>query len=250
MCRLLKPVTLVACFLCFGNAARAQDDARAILDKAIQARGGEANLARLKAFRTKAKGTLDLPMLGATEFTGEAFFQAPDKQRSNIELQAQGQTFAVVGVFDGTRGWRSLNGMTMEITGADLVTMKTSVYAQYISTLLPLKDKQYELTKLEEIKVDGKPAVGFKVTAKDRPEVKFYFDKDSGLMVKGERMTVDRQTGMEVLSETFITEWKEVKGIKFPMKSHIMRMGKKVEESQTTELEYMDKLDDKLFMKP
>ena len=247
---LLRTVVMVACALGFGSAVHAQDDAHAILDKAIKARGGEANLAKLKAIRTKVKGTLELPTIGTTEFTGEVFFELPERYRTNLQLQVQGQMVPVIGIFDGVSGWRSLMGGGMDITGDDLTTMKTSVYAQYISTLLPLRDKQFELTKLEEIKVNGKPGVGIKVAAKDRPDVKFYFDKESGLMVKAERMTLDRQSGQEVLSESFITEWKDIKGIQFAMKTHIVRGGKKVEETQTVEIEVLDKLDAKLFAKP
>jgi hypothetical protein len=247
---LSRSLLIAAGLLVSGPALWAQEDARAILDKAIQARGGEANLAKMKALRLKVKGTLELPQLGQTEFSGESFYELPNRYRSNMELQVQGMQVPVIAIFDGASGWRSIMGMGMDIAGQDLTAMKNSVYAQYISTLLPLRDKQFELTKLPEIQVNGKPAVGLKVVAKDRPEVKFYFDKETGLMVKGERMTPDRQTGMDVLSESLISEWKDVKGIKFAMKSQVLRGGKKVEEVQTVEVEYLDKLDAKLFSKP
>jgi hypothetical protein len=42
------------------SAALAQDGARAIVAKAIQAQGGEANVAKLRTMRIKVEGTTDL----------------------------------------------------------------------------------------------------------------------------------------------------------------------------------------------
>jgi hypothetical protein len=250
MCHILRTSLVLAGALAVAGVAHAQDDARALLERAIKARGGEERLAKIKAWQTKTKGTLELPMVGSTEFTGQAFVQPPNRSRVDIELSVMGQTVPVQVAYDGTSAWRSLMGNTMDISGPELKNMQASAYVQHIALLVPLKDKQYTLALLEEIKVEGKPAVGLKITARDRPEIKLFFDKESALLVRIERMVYDRQEDKEVPAETTFSDHKATDGVTFPMRSRVVRGGMKVEETQTLEIKFTDQLDPKLFQKP
>ena len=53
----------------------------------------------------------------------------------------------------------------------------------YLSQVLPLTDKTYPLTGAGEAKVNDRPAVGVKVTARGHRDVTLYFDKESGLLL-------------------------------------------------------------------
>ena len=55
---LLLPTLVVALPFLLTGGARAQDETKAIIDKAIKAHGGEDNLVKLQQMRIKSKGTM------------------------------------------------------------------------------------------------------------------------------------------------------------------------------------------------
>jgi hypothetical protein len=78
--------TAVVLALAAVGAARADDQAatRAIIEKAIQARGGEEKLAPMKAVTFKSKGKF-YGMGDGTDYTGEWAIRPPDKVRFQIK---------------------------------------------------------------------------------------------------------------------------------------------------------------------
>jgi hypothetical protein len=81
------------------NLSRAADDAasREIVEKGIEAQGGETPLAKFKASTAKIKGTIYIA--GApVPFTGEIAGQGADQQKVVISLEADGQTFSLITV--------------------------------------------------------------------------------------------------------------------------------------------------------
>src|SRR5437867_3064442 len=82
--KLLIP-SLVVCWLA-GQAqqARAADEPKDIIAKAIKAEGGEDKLAKLQAGQTKSKGKIEL--LGGITFTQEVSYQMPGKFKEVLNL--------------------------------------------------------------------------------------------------------------------------------------------------------------------
>jgi len=106
------------------------------------------------------------------------------------------------------------------------------------------------LTKLDEIKVGDKPAVGVKVSAKGHKDFKLFFDKSSGLPVKKVRICLDVEGSQEELSEALYADYKDFDGIKFPTKVTFSRDGKKRTEWELLEVKLLDKVDPAEFEKP
>jgi hypothetical protein len=229
--------------------AVAADDAKAVIEKAIKAHGGEENLTKYKASKIKAKGTLSIMGMDI-DFSVEASSQLPDQFREEVKLDVMGNEVTIIQVFDGKKGWVSQMGNTMEVDGTQLKQLKDQAYGNYIETLVPLiKDKQFELTSLDETKVEGKLVNGVKITAKDHKDVKMYFDKESGLLLKSEHKTMD-PTMQEVESETYYRDYKDVSGLKQSFKQTVKHDGKKFLEAQVTEIKVLEKLDSSTFNKP
>src|SRR4051794_26575345 len=149
---------------------------RAIIDKAIQAAGGEAKLARFKAHTWTEKGTY-YGMGDGLPYTGRYAVQYPD--RFSMEIEG---FFKMV--LDGDHGWVKSGGDTMEMTKEQLAEHQENHYGGYVTTLLPLKDKAFTLTALPDEKVDGRPAAGVKVSHKGHRDVSLYFDKQTGLLAR------------------------------------------------------------------
>jgi ribosomal protein L20A (L18A) len=228
--------------LSFAGVLRA-DEPKDIIEKAIKATGGEEKLAKYKAQTWSAKGKY-YGMGEGQDYTAEYAMQHPDKFK-----------FTVTGIFtivyDGSKGWRKMGEETSEMTPEQLTEQKEQMYAGYIATLLPLREKTYTLTPLGEVKVGNRAAVGVKVSSKGHRDVNLYFDKESNLLTKSETTVKDeQQNGKEVNQEELYSDHQDVEGVKIPMKMTITRDGKKFVEAENSNVKLLEKLDDNTFTKP
>jgi hypothetical protein len=218
------------------------DDARAIVEKAIKAAGGEANLAKHDSVRMTQKGTY-YGMGDGLPYTGVYSIVFPDKFRMEIEG-------AFIIVLSGDKGWTSMGGEAKEMTKDELALQIYNHRAGLIARLLPLKDKAFQLKTMGEAKVGDKAARIVQVTRKDYPEVKLYFAKDTGLLVKTEyRTKAQEQNFKEVTQTTDYSDFRDADGAKMPHKIAMKRDGQIYVEAEVTELK-TGKLDAKLFGKP
>jgi hypothetical protein len=246
---ILLPALSLVSLVALRGPATAQEDAKATVEKAIKAHGGEEKLNKYPASQIKAKGNMNT--MGADiEFTVEAASQLPDKMHNEIKLEVMGQALTVIQVYDGKQGWVSVMGQVTELEGDQLDEMKEQMFSDYLDNLVPLlKDKSLKLEVIGDEKVDGKPAAGVKVSAKGHKDTKMYFDKETGLLVKSERRALD-DAMQEVNAETFYRDYKDVSGVKQPMKVLVKHDGKKYMDVEVTEVKLLEKLDDSLFKKP
>jgi hypothetical protein len=230
--------------------ARADDNAatRALVDKAVQAQGGEAKLAKWPAVTAKFKGTFHGSGV-AVAITGEFATQGADRHKFDIEGEIDGQKFRLVHVLSGDKGWTKFNDETEELDKEDLAEAKEDAYGEWVATLVPLKDKTFSLAPLGEVNLDKRPALGVKVSSKGHRDVNLYFDKETGLLVKTESRVKD-ENNQEVTEETFLSDYKEVQGTKQAMKFTVKRDGKPYLEGEITEYQLVEKLDDSVFAKP
>lgn len=231
--------------------ARADDaaDARAIVEKAVKAHGGQENLDKFAGHITKFKGTIHT-MGMAIPMTGEVAMQGNDKVRVDVEVEAGGMKFHVINVVAGEKGWAKLGDDTKEMSKDELTEGIEQAHSGWISTLAPLKGKEFKLSTVGEIMINDRPALGVKVAAKGRRDVDLYFDKETGMLVKSETRVKDEGSGQEVTEESFPTDYKEVQGTKQAMKFTIKRDGKPFMEGEASEITLADKLDANLFTKP
>jgi len=227
----------------------AQDDLKLIIDKAIKAHGGEANLDKHKASQTKTKGKLD-PEGSMIEFTEEVTIHFPNKFKSTSQFDFMGPHKVLVG-FDGATAWLNADGKDVSAMFDKLTDlMKEQAYILEATRLSKLKDKNYELSSLGETKVQDKSAVGVRVASKGHNDLNLFFDKESGLLVKVEYRTFDLNTKQEVNEERIITEYQDKDGLKVPKKAIVNRDGKKYIEAEVLEVKHLDDIDDTQFSKP
>lgn len=222
-------------------------ETKRILDKALDAHGGAAKLAKLTAATWKAKGKFQGPM-GEQEFVEEVAVSFPGKNRFDVNV---GDNFRFIAVLNGDKGWARFGDQAQEMDKASVDEVKENHYADWLTTLAPLTDKAFSLTKVAESKVNDRPAVGFKVTRSDRRDVTLYFDKESGLLVKRVTKAKDLfQGGAEFHEELIYGGYKEFDGVKRPTKVRQVKDGKDAMESTLSDYKLAEKLDDKLFAKP
>lgn len=254
MRRLLIPCALVLALAALGRADDAAD-AKAVVEKAVKARGGADNLAKYKADVLKIKGAVHVSGLDI-DFTGEISFQQPDKSRTVIEGTVMGTNFKSTRVVNGDKGWiddllgaaRQQRDMSKE----ELAEERESQNANSIARLAVLTDKAYTLSTVGESKVGDKEAVGILVKRKGYRDVSLFFDKKTHLLLKSETRVKDPQGGgdTEFTQEAFYDDYKKVGDLQVAHKLTIKRDGKAFLESETTEFKPEEKLDDGLFAKP
>jgi hypothetical protein len=244
------PLCLSALILLLtGTPVPAQDNARAILERAIKAHGGQERLTQVRADRAKLKGTL---LLGdkRVPFTGEILVQLPGQMKTMVAFNVGERDHTLIQIVNGERAWTTLDGQPQKVEGAALAESQGALALARAVRLVPLlTDKSYQLTGLADIKVNGRPAAGVKVTAKGRKDIRLYFDKETGLLVKSEH-NLDDAAGKEVLQEEFYSDFRDLGGFKRPVKMTAQRKGVTIVEAELLEAKYYDGFPEAEFAKP
>jgi hypothetical protein len=242
---------VVVAILATGLSAAADDKARAVVERAIKAHGGEDNLKKLRAARIKVEGTMTIGTgEKALAFTLEDTWQMPDKYRSSSSFRVMDKDITQTQAFDGESGWAQLNGRTEDMAKEALAEMREQKYAEDLDRLGFLADKALELSALDEAKVNGQPAAVVRVKAKGHRDVKLYFDKASGLLVKREHDVQDSASGELVTQEVAFADFRDKGGVQHWSTIAVLRAGKKVIEAKLKDIEFLDKVDPKVFAKP
>jgi hypothetical protein len=250
MNRFLHVLFLALMTASFAGLTRADDTAaKAIVDKAIKAMGGEEKLAKATTYTSKGKGTITLEG-NDNEIKTQATVQGLDHYRSEFEGEFNGNPIKVVTVLNGDKGWRKFGDNAMEIDQDGVANEKRTIYLAVIpATLLPLKGTAFKFEPAGDDKVGDKPAIAIKVTAPDGKDFKLSFDKESGLPVRLVAKVVDFR-GEEFTQQTTFSNYKDFDGIKKATKIESKRDGEKFIEQEITEYKVLDKAPADAFTEP
>jgi hypothetical protein len=195
------------------GAAPAQEDARAVVEKAIKALGGEERLARRGAAHTRVKGQfVGLPGGAAAgiAITGQ-LWQQPGSQRMTLVIELGGQKATMTRTFHGGKGWEEADGLVKDMDADDLAEMRLSEHVDRVLSLVPLlKDKDFTLKPLGKAKVGGAELVGVKVSSAGRADVTVYFDPETGYPRRAEYREKSKALGKEVTSAAEFDDYRDI----------------------------------------
>lgn len=244
----------VVLLVCSAGTAFAQDDksrqeARALIERAIRAHGGAEALGRVQAEKVKFKGKL-IVLGHTTPILVETTLQLPFKYKSIIEMNQAGDKHTIIHVVNRDKTYVTLDGRAFAATPEQLTEIRNGLELERAKHLVPLlEDKSYQLVLAEPIDVNDRPAVGVRITGRGRKELRLYFDKEFGLLVRAENR-IDDGKGKEVRQHFFFGDYKEIGGYKRPTKMRTYRDGKQVMEAELLDAKVLDKVDDTEFAKP
>jgi hypothetical protein len=244
------PMVVIVLFS-ISPSARADDEARALIEKAVKAQGLAGVTQMPAGYSAKMKGTMEL--MGMTlPFSDDLIVHFPSQLKQDIQLEIMGQQIHVVQVMNGDKGWVTAAGNTMDLDQDQLKELKEQNFETEVTMLFPLltKEKKYQFSLLGEDKVDGKPVVGVKVSKDGRRDVDLFFDKESHMLVKSASRALSPETMQEVPSATFYHDYKETNGYKEAKKIVVQMDGKKFLEVEILESKILDKVDENQFAKP
>lgn len=232
------------------HAARADDQAvKAVLDKAIQALGGEARLAKADTYRRKAKGTVNANG-NEGPFAVETTTQGLDHYRADFEAEFNGTPFKVVVVVDGDKAWRKIADNKVGFDANAVANEQRNVYLQVIAaTVLPLRTKKFKVESAGEEVINDKPATLLRVTGPEGKDFTIAFSKESGLPARVVAK-VEGIQGQETLQETNYSDYRPIDGIMRAMKVETKRDGQMWLKQEVTEYKVLDKVDAQTFAEP
>ncbi len=127
-----------------------------------------------------------------------------------------------------------------EMTTEALTGCRDRLYAQWVSTLLPLDEEAFELRLLDDATVDRTQASAIEIKRTGRGDVRLYFDKGTTTLVRMDWGQIEQH----------FSEPAEHDGLIYPTKVTDYLNGKMLRESRLTKLEFLDSVDDGTFEKP
>jgi hypothetical protein len=229
--------------------ARNQANARAVLDEAIKAQGGDAALSKIVAAFTKVKGWV---YHGETKvpYSGTQFQQGIEKGRCDaINQQTQ---FVQIEIMNGNVGWlKSGDQPAQKLEGERLEAFREFDYQAWAIDLIPLKENGFRLSSLGEFPIGGRKAIGILVSHDKHAPLEMYFDKETHLLVQTERRVKEPHIGLEIQEKCVFSDYRDVQGTKQPFRCESFWNGEKIFVVVVIEMKLYDKpLDEKLFAKP
>jgi hypothetical protein len=226
------------------------DTIKAVLDKGSKAIGGEEKITKYPGLLLKGSGKF-YEGDKAIPFKGTWYTQGLDKSRTTTIVELKGFNSEEITVVNGAKGWVKATGDDAKELDKDALSEeRENLYFNWVTSLVPLKAKEYKLTLLGDSKVNNKPAIGIAVASKGHRDVKLFFDKDSGLIVKAERKVRDLEGKKDVTEEVLFSDYKDIDGLKVAMKYQSKWDGKNHADADMTEAKVFEKIDAKWFEKP
>jgi hypothetical protein len=238
-------VVLCSLVVLFGSVrpAGAGDDGRALVQKAIQAAGGEAKLAPFQTATWSEKG-IYYGMGDGLPYVGKYAIGRPDRFRMEIE-----GVFIIV--LNGDKGWITSGGQTKDMSKEQLEVEQKNHRASWMSSLLPLRDPAFTVKTAGSGKVGDREARVVVASREGYPTVKLFFDQDSGLLLRVEHRAKSPELNFkEVTMEETLSNYREVDGARLPHRIDLKRDGQRFVEADVMDWRAAPKLDPKTFDRP
>jgi hypothetical protein len=218
--------------VCGWNARGDEPKPEQIIDKAIRAHGGEEKLSGLTGFSLKERIVYEK---GPT-WTFEVEADVPHRYRSEMKSGPEGKNRSVI-VINGEQGWLKRGDDVDPYPATFLDSMRKNTIP-YLGprSILRLKARQQnsrcQFSTAGECTIDGHQAVGLRMKLEDGPQQTWYFDKESGLLLKSESKTANFE-GADTVSVTTYEDYQTIDGFPMARKERTERDGK---PASTTEL--------------
>jgi hypothetical protein len=246
----MRTVVLAVALVGLVPAAPAQEAPRAVIEKAIAAHGGQERLAAVRADRVQLRGTIQVGQ-AALPFTSEVTLQLPGQLKSVVTITESARQHTLVHLLDGDKATILLDGQPQPVPGVLAAQLRQTRQLEQALRLVPLlSDPGFTLHPLPEVKYNDRVYAGVRVAGKGQRDLKLYFDRASGLLVKAEHL-LDGPGGKDVVQEAFYGEYRDVGGYRRAGKVVVLRDGKKVMEAELLDARRLDApLDPVEFTRP
>ena len=221
---------LPAAFL--GQPAAA--DARAILQKAIDASGGEAALTGAKVFRWTADATVHAGER-QIHLSGRWEVEPPDRAVTATWEKDKGEASTRRLIINRSEGWIERNGQRTPMPAEMLAHERDQFYLYSIMRLVPLREPGVQLSVLPASPATG---AGLLVKRDGRPDVQLFFAAD-GRIARVRTQVTEPSSGRQVVEDLVTTGTITANGVHWPRSIVITWDGKPYFDMAIRELEVL-----------
>lgn len=243
------PAALAALFV--AGVAFGQTPAE-IVSKAVAAHGGADRLTRYPAARVVSRGTLTRADGTEASFTDDRAFRAPDCVRTTLRVSAGLVGTEVVHVVHGPRAAAAHDGKPVAVDDRLRNEVLDGLYVQQLARLAPLLAAPYRLSPVPEsecLQVAGRPTIGVSVSCEGRRDVKLFFDRDNGLLVKAVRPRT-APDGREESLEQYFLDHRDFEGVIRPGRTVVWMGERKLVEAVILAYAECESIPDAVFDAP
>jgi predicted Zn-dependent peptidase len=228
------------------SAPQIDPEARDLLGRVVQAKGG---LERLKGVRTvvaEATTVIDFPPPQQPLTTASTtYVMYPDKFRIDA-MVPQGQQTQI---FNAGRGWTKDGRGVQVVAGAMLDDFGASVRRDVIPLLIAASEGRYSL----QLRADEKGRVGqvrkvLEISGNGLPPVRLHIDPDMLIAMQSFSMTTGAQRPIRV--EEVFSDYRPVEGVQVAYEARVLHDGRPVVRRTLTKVALNAPVDPALFERP
>lgn len=219
-------------------ASSAADQARGmeLIRKAQQALGGAAFTGQ-KTQIAKGSGSVFPPGAPQPMTVSMVLYRVlPDKERSEVTVPEG----TMAQVISGKQAWVIMGPRTQDVSA-----QMADQHAYGYDVLRWAGQEGYTARPLPGAEVDGKKVDVVEVTDAQGHTTRFFLDPETHLVVK-----LEYTAGSGQSPEIFLSDYRDVSGVKVPFKTRGLQGGQPVMEVTYTEVQVNAPVDEKLFEKP
>lgn len=236
----LKPVFLMIALFMYGALVSAQT-ADEVIAKYVQAIGGKEQLSKINSLYTESKADI----MGS-----ESIMKSTILNGKGLKTEMEIMGSVITTCITDTGGWM-INPMTGSDAAEDMPeaqynASKNQIYIGAPFTVWP--DKGYKAELLGNEAVGNVNAIKVKLTAPDNTSAVYFFDPDSGYLLKS--VSQGDMQGQTVENITTFTDYRQVDGYTLPYKTTIDMGGMFELASEVTKVEVNKPVDPAFFKKP
>jgi hypothetical protein len=220
-----------------------RNSAQAVLERAITAHGGEANVGRCNVGRIQGKGIEHMEHFGEVSLRWEEAFHLPNRYRRTEWKSMFNRTVTQVTVVkDGVSRFRRDQGEIEQWP----VEQEQEHFLMMLRMLTQLRKEAFTLSLLLEGELEGKQVRGIKAVDNGEWRGNLYFDQKTGLLFFTQTQKKD-SLDTEVLVETYFLNYRDFDGIPLPMRVISHKSGRKNLDFEITKVEFLQQIDDHEF---
>jgi len=249
MSKRIHQTFICAAVLASGGCHPAGGAARDVLQRAIQAHGGEANLDKTLTGTITASFDVRFQGRSVTASVVEVF-QLPRQYKRVVDARDRDKKYHMACAVTDGQGWVAEDDQpARDVPGPPTIHWHTS------GALLPsLLVNGADLLRIPDIRVDSQVLAGVKASRAEE-EAEYYFDQKTWLLARVRRKA---SIGLAILNDTnepqdgevVLSDYKDVAGVKYPMEI-TFTAGKKTSFAiHIKDVQFLDHIDDAEFAKP
>ena len=226
--------------------AQMDEEARALLEKIVEAQGGLAALEKLKDYYSKGEGKL-YQQGQSFDVVVENWIVLPQMVRQDLTVSLGGQRFKVVYLWNGEQGWIQQGGRWQEMPAELVAEIQKGIAFDPLFTPLFIGHEGFRFSYrgTEEVEIEGNvlSAEVLEVTDAQGNAARFYYDGEQYRLLK-----IVEESG-ERVEEALFSDYREVDGYWVPFAQKSLRDGELTGEYTLTEVKINQGIGLDLFQK-